>query len=578
MIVRSASVFDPKWAPSGSHLAWCISHDGRSDLLIAPTDGAGPPVVVTADSGVGAGYAWASDDELVVAARDGRLLVLSLDGVTRRVLSHDGRAAAPAVSGTGVVAFSLETDDACVVATVPLDGSEWPSRVSRASYAWDAGWSPDGQLLAWHEWDLPDMPWDSSRIVVRDATGAAKVVAGGDALSVGQPRFAPAGARLAFVSDAEGYALVWTADPDGGNAQPVMRESFEHAEPSWGPGQRSYAWSPDGDQIVWCRNEGGFGRLVIATPGALSARELSRGWHRDLDWGSHGIVCAREGAVTPTQIVVLAANGSARRSIARGPVAGFEAAGPVEPRAITWKSGSATVHGLLYKPEGVERPPLAVLVHGGPTGQAVVDWVPQVQWFVNRGCAVLEPNPRGSTGYGRAYTHAIDGKWCDRDVDDVAAGIHHCAKEGWCDPERVVIMGGSAGATNALLVAAQHHHLVAGVIARYPVTDLLDLATTTHRFESGYLERVIGPRASEVARYRERSPLTVAAEIRVPVLLMHGTADVSVRPDHSERLAAQLRDVEFHMYEGEGHGWRHAATIADEYARVDSFLSRRLGF
>jgi dipeptidyl aminopeptidase/acylaminoacyl peptidase len=573
MVARSGSVADPRWSPTGSRLAWIVAHDGRADLVVAPADASGPPVIVTADSGIGGGYAWVDDDELVVAAGDGRADVIGADGRMIRALTRDGRALAPVVSARGEVALAIERDDACDVVVVPLDGSTWPQRRSTADYAWDATWSPDGSRLAWHEWDLPDLPWDASRIIVRDDAGAAKVVAGGDAIGVGQPRFAPTGERLAFVSDADGWPVVWTSDPDGGNAQAVLREDHEHAEPAWGPGQRSYAWSPDGKQIAWCRNEGAFGRLVIGSPGTRSARELSKGWHRGLDWSERGIACVRTGAVTPGQVVVLAANGSGRRSIARGPVGGFEATPLVEPRAVQFKSSSANVHGLLYRPVAT-RPPLVVHLHGGPTGQALADWNARVQWLVARGCAVLQPNYRGSSGYGRAYTQALAGRWGDRDVADTAAGIRHAVKEGWCDPNRIVLMGGSAGGFTALLVAAKYPDLVHGVIALYPVTDLLDLAATTHRFESGYHLRLVGPLPDAADHYRERSPLTLAGEIRVPVLLLHGSADRSVRPEQSERLAARLADCERHVYEGEGHGWRRAATVADELARIDAFLTR----
>ena len=281
MIARSASVADPRWSPDGTRLAWVASHDGRSDLLVAASDGSTPPTVVSADTGIGGGYAWASDEELVVAASDGRLVVLGAHGHVVRVLSREGRAAAPAVSARGDVAFAVEHDDACDVAVVPIDGSQWPARQSHSDYAWDPSWSPDGRRLAWHEWDLPDMPWDASRIVVREhrgrGDGAGKVVAGGDAIAVGQPRFAPSGGRIAFISDAEGWPVVWSSDADGGNAQPVLREQREHAEPAWAAGQRSFSWSPDGEQIAWCRNEDGFGRLMIATPGARSARRALEG-------------------------------------------------------------------------------------------------------------------------------------------------------------------------------------------------------------------------------------------------------------------------------------------------------------
>jgi dipeptidyl aminopeptidase/acylaminoacyl peptidase len=580
MVARSHGVADPRWAPDGSRLGFLDSFDGRADLVVAPVDGATPPVVVTADCPVGGGWCWAGPDEVVVAARDGRLLVIPVaGGEARRVLSRDGRAAAPAVSARGEVAFSLERDDACDVAVVPLDGSTWPVRVSHADFAWDATWSSDGTTLAWHEWDLPAMPWDASRIAIRAADGSVKTL-GGDAVSVGQPRFSPDGARLAYVSDGSGWPTLHVADADGSNARPVLAENREHAEPAWGPGQRSFAWSPDSSELAWCRNEDGFGRLVIAAPGKRSARELSRGWHRGLDWGPGGILCVRSGAVTPPQVVALAANGSGRRAFARGPVGGFESAASVEPRAVTWKAGSATVHGLLWRPAGgpARARPLLVLVHGGPTSQGLADWSPRVQLLLQRGWTVLVPQYRGSTGYGRAYAQSLAGRWGERDVADVAAGIRHADKEGWADTSRVALVGGSAGGMTVLLVAAQHPDLVHAVVALYPVCDLIDLAATTHRFESGYTVRLVGPLPDAAETYRDRSPVSRAGEIRVPVLLLHGTDDDNVPLAQSEALAAALRGagaaVEQHVYEGEGHGWRRAETIADEAERVDAFLSR----
>ena len=579
MVARSHGLADPRWSPDGRRLGWVDSHDGRSDLVVAPVDGSAPPVVVSADAPVGGGWCWAGPDEVVVAARDGRLLVLHVDGGEPRVLSRDGAAVAPAVSARGIVAFSIERDDACDGAMVPFDGSSWPARVSHADFAWDAAWSPDGTMLAWHEWDLPDMPWDSSRVAIRMADAEVRVVGGG-AVAASQPRFSPDGAQLAFVSDAQGWPALWVADPDGANARVVLAEHREHAEPAWGPGQRSFAWSPDSSELAWCRNEDGFGRLVIAAPGRRSARELSRGWHRGLDWGEHGIVCVRSGAVTPPQVVALAANGSGRRAFARGAVGGFEATGLVEPRAVTWKSGSATVHGLLWRGGAAARSsrPLLVMVHGGPTSQALADWNARVQAFVQRGWTVLQPQYRGSTGYGRAYTQALASRWGERDVADVAAGIRQAEKEAWADTSRVAVMGGSAGGLTVLLLAAQHPDLVAAVVALFPVCDLVDLAATTHRLESGYTLRLVGPLPEAVETYRDRSPRARAGEIRAPVLLLHGRDDDIVPVAQSEELATALRaagvTVELHVYDREGHGWRRAATVADEAERIDAFLSR----
>jgi dipeptidyl aminopeptidase/acylaminoacyl peptidase len=262
-------------------------------------------------------------------------------------------------------------------------------------------------------------------------------------------------------------------------------------------------------------------------------------------------------------------------------VGGFESTGLVEPRAVTWKSGSATVHGLLWRPGPTGAPgarPLLVMVHGGPTGQALADWNARVQLLVQRGWTVLQPQYRGSTGYGRAYTQALAARWGERDVADVAAGIRHAEKEGWADTSRVALMGGSAGGMTVLLVAAQHPDLVHAVVAIFPVCDLVDLAAATHRLESGYTVRLVGPLPAAADTYRDRSPRSRASEIRAPVLLLHGNDDDTVPVGQSEELASALRaagaTVERHVYEGEGHGWSRAGTIADEAERIDAFLSR----
>jgi len=570
MLGRSRSVSCPRWSPGGGRLAWIEAFDGRADVVVAPSDGSGAPVIVTATSGVGSGYAWVDDDLLVVAGGDGRLVLAHADGGVERVLTGDGRALVPSVSARGEVACAIERADACDIATIPLDGSGWPERVSHADYAWDPVWSPDGAALVWQEWDLPDMPWHAARIMRRDTPGgAAYVVTDGGACS--QPRFSCDGAHLAWIRDGE---LVVDGEP----MLPGQVQQ-ECAEPAWSPGQRSYSWSPAGAEIAWCRNESGFGRLVVGAPGRKSARELSRGWHRDIEWGEGGIACVRSGAVTPEQIVVLAANGSGRRAIARGPVGGFERTGLVEPRPVMWKSGSAAVHGLLWRPADThDALPVVVHVHGGPTGQALADWNPRVQWLVQHGYAVLQVNHRGSSGYGVAYRNALDGRWGELDVADVAAGIKHAVKEGWARTGRVALMGGSAGGFTALNVAAHHPDLVAAVIALYPVTDLLDLSASTYRFEAGDLKRLVGALPDARDLYVDRSPITYAAALRAPVLLLQGDTDPVVSPERTAAFAAALRaaggTVESHVYAGEGHGWRRAATVADELERVAAFLAR----
>jgi dipeptidyl aminopeptidase/acylaminoacyl peptidase len=590
MVAHSRVVAEPRWSPDGRRLAWVEAAAGRADVVVAPSDASGPPQVATADVPVapvgaygGGAYCWAGPDHLAVVAADGRLVLVPADGGPTRVLSRDGRAAAPASTPDGHrLAFVLERDDACDIAVVPRDGSAWPARASHgADYAWDPAWSPDGTLLAWHEWDLSGMSWDASRIVAARPDGAERlVVAGGDDESVGQPRFAPDGSALAFVSDRSGWWNVWTAHTDGSHAAPVLAEAHEQAEPAWGPGQRSFAWSPDASALALNHNEDGFGRLVIAPRSGGVAVPRSKGWHHALDWGAPGLACVRSGAVTPATVTVIEPDGVDRRAVARGPVAGFEAAGLVEPEPVTWEADDgATVRGLLYRPAAsADAPPLLVDIHGGPTGQAVAAWSARIQFFVTRGWAVLAPNHRGSTGYGRDYAQAMAEGWGYLDVADSAAGIRAARAQGWGDPARVATIGGSAGGLTVLLLCARFAKLVHAGVSMYGVTDLRALAQSTHRFESRYLDRIVGEPAMFADRYRDRSPVTHAAEIGAPLLILQGADDKVVPPEQARALVDAVRaaggTVEHQLYEGEGHGFVRPETVADALTRTEAFLRK----
>ena len=456
--------------------------------------------------------------------------------------------------------------------TVPLDGSQWPQRVSHADFAWDPAWSPDGRELAWHEWNLPDMPWDASRVVVRDDDGKTQIVADGPAC--GQPRFSPDGAHLAYIREQQ----LWIDDAR------LLDEGYEHAETSWSAGQRSYAWSPDGREIAWCRNEDGFGRLVIGAPGRKSARDVSKGWHR-------GLVVGRR-----RDRVHTVGRGDARP----GGRARAERLGPPErcarcgrrvrsgrPRRAARRQLEVGEHErarLAVAPAGRDRREDAAAGQRARRPDRAVDRRLEPAHPVLRAtgagpCSSRITAARQATA--RPYRRALEGRWGERDTADVAAGIRHAVKEGWCDARLVALMGGSAGGLTVLNVAAAHPHLVVAVIALFPVTDLLELDATTHRFESGYNTRLVGPLPDARDKYVAQSAVTHAANIRAPVLLLHGDADTSVPASQSAVVEEMLRragtPVERHVYEGEGHGWRRAATVADEIARIDDFLQRRMG-
>jgi len=583
MCAYGRTLAEPRLSPDGDRVALLANVAGRGQLVVVPAAG-GPELVVSSDPAPkpaaaygGGAFDWAPDGgALVYAAVDGGLWsVPSSGGAPRLVVPRlpAGSCAAPAVSPDGRhVAFVVNQQH---VAIATLDGSAWPVRLSTtADFCFDPAWSPDGERVVWHEWDVPAMPWDEGRIVWRDAAGAndPAVVAGAPGVSVQQPRFSPDG-RLAYLCDETGWLNLWV---DG---EPLVDEPVEHGDPCWGLGQRSFAWSPDGTAIVFTRNERGFGSLCRVEVGSGAVEVLDTGVHGGLSWCGGRIAAIRSGARTPTQVVVR--DGATRLTVARGPLGGFEALELSEPEAVTWHADDgAVIHGRLHRPPpGRARrdpPPLLVWIHGGPTSQTAVAWNNRLAFFVDRGWAVLLPDHRGSTGHGRAYTQAMAGGWGDLDVGDTAAGMRAAAANGWADPACMVPMGGSAGGFTVLNLLARHPDLCAAGIDLFGVADLVNLNETTHRFEAHYLHSIVGPLPAAFDRYRERSPIAVVDRIDKPLLILQGDADEVVPPAQSRAIADRLRSlgraVELHIYEGEGHGWLRPETMVDELERIDAFL------
>ncbi|MCZ7530388.1 MAG: prolyl oligopeptidase family serine peptidase [Acidimicrobiia bacterium] len=264
-----------------------------------------------------------------------------------------------------------------------------------------------------------------------------------------------------------------------------------------------------------------------------------------------------------------------------------------EPEPVTWEGGEigatshgTALHGLLWRcvRDSASVPsssrPLLVNLHGGPTDQAVADWWPRAAYFLDRGWNILTPNGRGSTGHGRSYTQALAGQWGVVDVVDVEAALRVAGPRGWGDPRRIALSGGSAGGFTALLVSAAVPDLVRATVVRYPVTDLEALAAATHRFEAHYTDSLVGtlPDAAEI--YRDRSPMTRAGSIAVPLLILQGADDPAVPRPQTDAFVRAAResgvDVDYRVYDGEGHGFSDPATVVDELGRTEAFLARHV--
>ena len=251
-------------------------------------------------------------------------------------------------------------------------------------------------------------------------------------------------------------------------------------------------------------------------------------------------------------------------------------------KTITIEGRDARLHCILYRPTAEHAlddnlPPAIVHLHGGPTAQARLTYDLRAQFFASRGVVFLDVNYRGSSGYGRAFRRALEGLWGIADIADALAARDHLATKGIAHPDQIVLMGESAGGATVLRTLAAHPgHFAAGIVTS-GTTDLLNLAARTHPFEAHYLDRLIGPLPKSKTPYGERSPITSATAIVDPVAIFHGEDDRVIPKEQAEGLVELLRERgiphAYHLYPGEGHGFRHPETIRRYWTAIETFLT-----
>jgi dipeptidyl aminopeptidase/acylaminoacyl peptidase len=480
------------------------------------------------------------------------------------------------------------------IVDVPLDGDRDPRvLVTGPDFVASPRLSPDGSQLAWLEWDHPDMPWDATRLRVAavapdGSLGEPVLAAGGPDESIVQPEWAPDG-TLHLVSDRSGwwnlYRLV-----DGPRLEPLAPMEAEFADPSWIFGRSAYGFLPDGSIVAVARRTGR-DRLIHIAPGDFVGEVESAFTELEgLQVGPGGIV-ALAGAPGSATVVVrldpetLAPAGVLRRSSSL--TLDDDAISFPEPIEFP-TTGGRTAHALYYPPRNAafegppdERPPLRVFLHGGPTSNAVTGLNLVIQFWTSRGIAVADVDYGGSTGYGREVRRQLDGAWGVVDVDDTVAAADALVERGDVDPARMAVSGGSAGGFTTLAALAFRDRFSAGISA-FGVADLESLARETHKFESRYLDRLVGPYPEAAERYRERSPISAFDRIAVPVLVLQGLEDRVVVPAQAEEIVAALAangiPYAYLAFEGEGHGFRGAPAIRRSLEAELSFLAQVFGF
>jgi len=607
-LAQSLRLSDVGWDSDGETLVWL---EGRSDqgVLVCQRPGGAPrdltsTLSVRARVGYGGGDFSVDRGNVVFVAQEGRLYRLPLAaGQAEPLVPQLGHMAAPTRSPDGrwiVYVHTYEEVDG--LAIVDAAGEHWPQKlVYGEDFYMFPAWHPAGTHLAWISWNHPNMPWDSTMLKLGhvDATGPGlprvdevETLIDAPDVAVLQPAFSPDGRSLAYLSDESGCSNLYLYDLASGTHRQLTSEACEIGGPAWAQGRRAYGFHPDGQRIYYLRNEAGFIRLWVYDLQAEDAHALDEPLAA-YDELSQIAIALRTGrlafvasssTVSP-RVISYAPDDEAPVQIHRRSTSeSLMPADLSQPQPVSWSaSDGTTVHGLYYAPAsshftGRGLPPAIVNIHGGPTGQTTASYNARAQFFATRGYAYLEVNYRGSTGYGKAYMAALRGKWGLLDVEDAVGGARHLVDAGLADPGRLVIMGGSAGGYTVLKALVDHPGFFKAALCLYGVSNMFTLAADTHKFEQRYLDSMLGPLPEASDVYRERSPIFAADQIVDPIAIFQGEIDRVVPKEQSETIVASLQrrgiSHEYHVYEGEGHGWRKRETIEAFYQAVERFLKQ----
>jgi dipeptidyl aminopeptidase/acylaminoacyl peptidase len=453
--------------------------------------------------------------------------------------------------------------------------------------------SPDGTRLAWLGWNHPNMPWDGAELWMGGlradgSLGQVERVAGGVDESVFQPQWSPDGV-LYFVSDRGGWWNLYRLRA-GGRAEALCEMAAEFGVPQWIFGLSTYAFE-SARRLVCTYIQGGSSYLASLDTETLALEPI------EVPYTLIGELRAAPGRalfvagsqMEPHALVQLDLSTRQCQVLRRSSDLTLDAGYLSTPQAVEFPTENGrTAHAFFYPPQNRdyvappgERPPLIVISHGGPTACASNALGLGVQYWTSRGIAVLDVNYGGSTGYGRAYRQRLDGQWGVVDVDDCANGARYLAGQGLVDGQRLIIRGGSAGGYTTLCALTFRDVFKAGA-SHFGIGDLEALARDTHKFESRYLDRLVGPYPERRDLYQARSPIHFTDRLACPVIFLQGLEDKVVPPNQAEMMVEALRakgiPVAYLPFEGEGHGFRRAENIKRALDAELLFYARVFGF
>jgi dipeptidyl aminopeptidase/acylaminoacyl peptidase len=460
--------------------------------------------------------------------------------------------------------------------------------------------SPDGKYLIWICWNHPNMPWDQTELWIGEFTNDKnlslinkKKLFGKTNQSILDPKWSFDGKFIYFLSDQNDWWNIYRTNIDGQSLEHVYNMEAEFGGPAWFFALSYYDFDSNGNIVTsyWKNGLAKLSRIDVQTNKLtpLTATEI----YTDIRYVhvyNNNVYFIGSSSVQPSEVVEYNFETNTTKILFRSTNLTIDQRYLSVPEMITFKTGNDIAYGIYYPPKNddykiplntTELPPLLVRTHGGPTSATTSAFNLRVQYWTSRGFALLDVNYRGSTGYGRKFRDSLKNNWGIYDVQDSIAGAEYLVQQNKVDKNRLTIDGGSAGGYTTLCALTMYDFFSAGA-SHYGVSDLELLARDTHKFESRYLDQLIGEYPAKKDIYIQRSPMSHIKNLSKPIIFFQGSEDKIVLPSQAEIMVNALREkhlpVAYILFEGEGHGFRKAENVQKSLDGQFYFFSKIFHF
>jgi len=592
---------DVHFSQTGEDIFFLTSEDGIGKIFHGNNGGEAKIISSTfnvrGSVGYGGGGFHAVNDKLVFCEKSGSIYSVDLDnnGIITEILPPFLRTCTPRLSPDGKwVMFVYEKNDINGLGITSTNGSGWPRQlVLGADFYMHPTWHPNGEMVAWAEWHHPNMPWEASRIKIGQVGGMQlrlfeeKYIDGKSCSAANQPIFSPDGKWLSYIKQEGNWdSLILYNLKTKEKVTAITGDSFHLRMPDWIHGLHSYQWTADSHSITFIKYRHGTAHLakLDIQSGRITPVDVKPYvWlsQVDISTKNNNIIFIGSSTETPDEIVQF--DGSEVSEYFEGCKKKGKQGTMLQEVTFSNRDGQ-TGYAWYYSPTNQSDaecpPPCIIKLHSGPTSLKHAGYTPEAEYFTSRGYAIAYLNYRGSVSFGYEYQHALHLKWGEVEVEDTLDLINTLSKQKLINRNHLAVMGSSAGGFSVLHLLIKHPGLFKAAICSYAVSDLVDDAENTHKFEKYYHRFLTGEYPAEKDKFVQRSPITHIDKITDPIALFHGSKDPVVSAEQSQKIFDLLREkgvpCSLKIYEGEGHGFRSLENIEDYFQSVIAFLEKHI--